>query len=70
MKNSRWARSCLLVLLSFSLTACDQMLTQLDQLIQTETAKPSNCSTGNHCVGDMNDDQELNWFLKEVVKRP
>lgn len=65
MQNSRWGRLCLLMLLTFSLSACDQMMTELDQLMKT--GKQGDCASGKHCGGvEMTHSEDLNWFLKEV----
>ncbi len=67
MQNSRSGRLCLLMLLSFSLTACDQVMTELDQLMKT--GKQLDCPSGKHCGVDITESEDLNWFLTEV-KRP
>lgn len=66
MQNSRWGRLCVLMLLSFSLTACDQMMTELDQLMKT--GKQLDCPSGKHCSAGISEPEDLNWFLTEVKK--
>ncbi len=66
MQNSCWVRFGLLILLSISLTACDQMMTQLDALINT--GEQPDCPAGKQCSVDMTHSEDMNWFLKAVKK--
>ena len=64
MQNSRCVRLTFLMLLSVALTACDQMITQLDQFMKID--KQSDCESANDCHVDMTQSDDMNWFLKEV----
>lgn len=67
MQRSLLLRRCLLIVLSLSLAACDQMMTQLDQLIKT--GDQLDCPAGKHCRVEMGHSEDMNWFLSEVKKQ-